>query len=190
MATSNSEKRTAWIDVESTGKDPSDGSRLIQVACIITDGDLNEVSEGFEMKLYYSKDEVAEMYAVTDPYVQNMHTVNGLWNALPTEGVPAAEVEAKLLAELKRYIPEAGMAELGGNSITLDRNFLRAELPSVLDYLSYRSYDMSSVSKHYDDNTDIPRFQKKLAHDALEDIRESIAEARYYSNIMRDLFSR
>lgn len=182
----NSDRRIAWIDVETTGKTPRDGSRLLQVACIITDGDLKELNEGFEMKIHYSAEEVAELFEASDDFVKNMHEKTGLWAALTTEGHPREEVGKKLLAELKEYITEPVTAKIGGNSITLDRNFLEAELPEVFNFLHYRSYDMSSVAEHYKLNaTDIPEYAKKYTHEALEDIRESIAEARYYSNILR-----
>lgn len=182
----NSDRRIAWIDVETTGKTPRDGSRLLQVACIITDGDLKELNEGFEMKIHYSTEEVAELFEASDDFVKKMHEKTGLWSALPTEGHPREEVGEKLLVELKKYITEPVTAKIGGNSITLDRNFLEAELPEVFNFLHYRSYDMSSVAEHYKLNaTDIPEYAKKYTHEALEDIRESIAEARYYSNILR-----
>jgi oligoribonuclease len=182
----NSDRRIAWIDVETTGKTPRDGSRLLQVACIITDGDLNELNEGFEMKIHFSEEEVAELFKSSDPFVQEMHKKTGLWDAISTDGRPLDEVNEKLLEELKRYIGDPVTAKIGGNSITLDRNFLEAELPEVFNFLHYRSYDMSSVAEHYKLNaTDIPEYDKKYGHEALEDIRESIAEARYYSNILR-----
>jgi oligoribonuclease len=182
----NADRRIAWIDVETTGKTPRDGSRLLQVACIVTDGDLNELNEGFEMKIHYNAAEVARLFATSDDFVKNMHNKTGLWDALPTEGRPLAEVNEKLLAELKKYISDPVTAKIGGNSITLDRNFLEAELPEVFNFLHYRSYDMSSVAEHYKLNaTNIPEYSKKYGHEALEDIRESIAEARYYSNILR-----
>lgn len=182
----NAERRIAWIDVETTGKTPRDGSRLLQVACIVTDGDLNELDEGLEMKIHFTEEEVKELYAKTDPFVQNMHTATGLWTSLSTEGLPREVVEEKLLNYLKLYIAEPVTAKLGGNSITLDRNFLEAELPTAFDWLHYRSYDVSSVAEHYKLNRpDVSEFPKKYTHEALEDIRESIAEARYYSAIAR-----
>lgn len=182
----NAERRIAWIDVETTGKTPRDGSRLLQVACIVTDGDYNELDEGLEMKIYFSKEEVVELYAKTDPFVQNMHTKTGLWELLSVEGLPREVVEEKLLNYLKRFIAEPVTAKIGGNSITLDRNFLEAELPVAFDYLHYRSYDVSSIAEDYKMNRpDVPEFPKKYTHEALEDIRESIAEARYYSTFSR-----
>lgn len=184
----NADRRIAWIDVETTGKTPRDGSRLLQVACIVTDGNFNELDPGFEMKIHFSKEEVAELYATTDPFVQNMHDKTGLWEALPVEGQPREVVEEKLLEYLKLYISEPVSAKLAGNSITLDRNFLEAELPEAFEYLHYRSYDMSSIEEHYKlDAPSIPIFDKKYTHEALEDIRESIAQARYYSAILRTL---
>lgn len=188
MITKNSSNRIAWIDVESNGKSPRDGSRLLQVACIITDADLNELSDGIEFKLFYTPAEVRALYAAADPNVRTMHENTGLWDALYTDGITKTDGNDVILKELYTHCNESGVVPLGGNSITLDRDFLMTELPDVTDFLSYQSYDMSSVARHFRNNLpDLPKYEKKYTHDALDDIRESIGEARYYSQLLKDL---
>lgn len=178
-------EKIVWIDVETTGISPDD-SKLLQTACIITDSDFNEIGPGFEEKIYYSEDEVKSLLSITDPYVVNMHEKTGLWSALSTDGVALAESEQNLYDYIVQYVPESRSARLGGNSITLDRNFLAVYMPKVLNHVHYRSYDMSSIHGFFDlFAPKVPSFQKKLAHDALSDIRESIAEARHYAHFMK-----
>jgi oligoribonuclease len=187
--TENAEKRIAWIDVESNGKSPRDGSRLLQVACIITDADLNELHSGFDEKIFHSTADVRQLFAAAAVNVRIMHENTGLWDLLP-EALQLSEVEEALLDYLKTYIPEeeGKWTPLGGNSITLDRDFLMTEMPSITDFLSYQSYDMSSVARHFRNVIpELPKFEKKYTHDALEDIRESIDEARYYRDVLKTL---
>lgn len=179
--------RLVWGDVESTGLEPRQGSKLIQVAFIVTDGHLNPLHEGFETKVYYSADEVEAMKAEANEFVREMHTVNGLWDALPVEGLPLAEAERAAVAYLTEHVGGAKKAKLCGNSITLDRVHLNTYMPAVGDYLHYRSIDMSSVEGLFElTRPEVPHFKKKLAHEALEDIRESLAQGRYYADILRN----
>lgn len=180
--------RIVWLDVESTGIDPHKGEKLLQIACIVTDTALNEVGEGFEMKVKYSYEEAAEMYASAVPFVRDMHSATGLWKAIQDEGRPLVEVEDELLAYLAEQGVEAGQARLGGNSITLDRNFLSVFMPRVLAYLHYRSLDMTSVGGFMElFRPDVKQFEKAKTHDALDDIRESLGEARHYAKALGDL---
>lgn len=173
------ETRIAWIDVETTGIE-ADKNSLLQVACIVTDTNLQELGEGFEAKIYYSNEEVAVMKDNANDFVKKMHTDNGLWDSL-SQGYDADNVQRSLLNYLKEHIDEPGTARLAGNSITLDRNFLQKNLPHVLEYLSYRSYDFSTVSGLFDLYVpEVPWQEKKKTHDALDDIRESLVEGRYY----------
>lgn len=179
----NSKERIVWIDVETTGLNAS-SDRLLQVACIVTDGNLEELHEGYESKVFYSKEEVAEIYKNTPPFVQEMHTKTGLWENLP-QGKSLGVISDELLAYVKKYVKDPRTARLGGNSITLDRNFLEANLPEVFNYINYRSYDMSSVSGFFElFAKSVKPFEKKATHDALSDIRESIAEARHYADVL------
>lgn len=187
MAERNEDKRTAWIDVETDGLD-SQKNNLLQVALIVTDGNLTPLHDGIEFVIHHSAEAVAEMRANCHSVVREMHDSSGLWDDLIESESSVSDVDALLYAELTRLIPERATARFGGNSITLDRNFLSVNLPKSYSHIGYRSYDLTSVAKLFTDNTpEFPIFEKKRAHTALEDIRESIAEARYYSNILRKL---
>lgn len=188
MAVDLDAERLTWIDVESTGLDPHDGERLLQVAAIVTDGRFEPLHEGFMAKIHYTEAQVASMKAQANDYVRAMHEATGLWDSLPTEGLPLDVVERDLLAYLKQFITEPKTSRLGGNSITLDRNFLNVNLPGVLNFLHYRNIDMSSVAGFFElTRPEIPFFEKGKSHDALDDIRESIAEAKHYAERVRAL---
>lgn len=176
-------ERIIWIDVETSGIDPKD-CKLLQVACIVTDGHLNELGESFERKVYYSEDEVQAIRNSANEFVQNMHDVNGIWDSLSVEGDSLENISRDLLQMLQKY-SAPNSARLGGNSITLDRNFLKTYLPDVADHIHYRSYDLSSVAGWFElhDPNFVP-FVKNSTHEALDDIRASIAEGRYYASII------
>lgn len=180
--------RIVWIDVESDGLTPREGCSLLQVASIVTDGELNEISEAFEAKIRYTAEQVTVMRDNAVPFVRDMHDATNLWGALIAEGERASVVDFKL----HRFLREAGVEEnksrLAGNSITLDREFLAAFLPKTYGHLFYRNYDMTSVAGFLElYRPEIPQFVKAKSHDALDDIRESIAEARHYRDALRRL---
>lgn len=183
----------AWIDVETTGLSP-ETSQLLQVACIVTDENLQQVKDAFMEVVSYRPDEVVAMKANTTPYVQEMHEKTGLWGALTkSKALPLQEIDAQLAQHLQFDEESAGIGNeslprLGGNSITLDRNFLAAYLPGAYSKLHYRSLDMSTVAGMFTIAApDFPQFQKRGTHDALDDIRESISEARHYMNAMKSI---
>lgn len=175
-------QRIAWLDVESTGISPREGDVLLQIAGIVTDGDLQEIGEGYEAKIYYTAEEVQALRARAVPFVQAMHDATGLWDSLPREGKPAEQVDEEFLAFLKARGVEERAARLGGNSISLDRDFMATFLPASLKHLHYRNYDMTSVGGFLElYRPDIPQFDKSAkTHDAMDDIRMSIEEARWY----------
>lgn len=171
------DKAIAWMDVETTGIG-SDDHHLLEIACLITDWDLNFLEDaGFQKEIYYSAADVVNLKAETVPYVLEMHTKTGLWDRLPN-GTPVSEVDAGLLEYLREYIPESRTARLGGNSVSLDKDFINAYLPDVGDYLHYRILDVSSIAglgvKWYH-----KQYRKKNTHSAYDDIRESIAELKF-----------
>ena len=175
-----------WLDVESTSLNPYVGSRLLQVAAIVTDLDYNELEGEYMSKVYFSAEDAAALRESADPYVQNMHDSTNLWNTLP-EGKPLAVISDEVLEFLKARGVTERNARLGGNSITLDRNHLEVELPEVYNFLHYRSLDMSSVAYFLHNGFGLPYYEKQNTHDALDDIRESIAEARYYRDSLKRL---
>lgn len=186
-------EKIIWIDVESTGVEPFKKDELLEVACLITDADLNILDEeGFRAVIKYSDLQISRMKLRTSPYVLEMHTKTGLWDELP-HGTEVKDVDESLLAYIKRFVPEARKARIAGNSITLDRNFMEANLPQSYGHLHYRSYDVSTIaglaSAWYEDEG----YQKKLTHAAMDDIRESIEELRYYRKrifVKKSWFSR
>lgn len=173
----------AWIDEETNGLDTRLGCKLIQIAVVVTDKNFNELGT-IEAKFYYTPEEVKELRDAAVDFVKNMHDATGLWEALSDESNPRLEdFDETLLAWLKELQPEAGVLRFGGNSIFLDREFMREFLPKSYAHLSYRSVDMTSV-EYFLMNTDHREgFEKKLTHEALEDIRESIAQARYHREL-------
>lgn len=173
-----------WIDVETTGINARSNS-LLQVACLVTDKNLNILNEGYEAKVHYREDAVKDMKKITTPFVVEMHEKTNLWDALPVEGKSLNVIDDELLAEIKKYVPEPNTARLGGNSITLDRNFLQANLPKTFAHLHYRSYDISSIAGFFEMFTKVSGYQKQATHEALSDIKESIAEARYYADHLK-----
>jgi oligoribonuclease len=174
----------AWIDVETTGLNPQ-GAKLLEVACLVTDTEFNLLDEhGYHAILQYDAREVDSMIAQADRYVVEMHHKTDLWAQLPY-GKPHEVVEAELLSYIRQYAPEARQALVGGNSITLDRNFLEVYLPDVYNHLYYRSIDVSTLALlaqwRYGEGV---KYKKTYQHAALADIRESIAEAKFLTELV------
>lgn len=167
----------SWIDAETTGLEASQES-LLEVAVLITDTDLNIIDEaGFTTAVYYPETYVSLIRPRATPYVQEMHDKTRLWNRLP-EGKTLSQTDKEMAAYIKQFIPQPKTSWLGGNSITLDRNFLQANLPETFNHLHYRSVDVTSVGGlalwWYDE-----QFTKNLEHSAFADIKESIAELKF-----------
>lgn len=183
MSTSNStslgEAEIAWIDVETTGLEVSEGHQLLQVAAILTDRHFNEI-DSFERVVFYgpvTTTLLREQFA--NDYVRSMHDTTGLWDQLPS-GTPVEQVDEELHEWLKSHQPKEGFLYFGGNSQVLDREFMKAYTPRSIAHLSYRDLNMTSVEKFFNLIEDRPGFEKKKTHDAMDDIRESIASARYH----------
>jgi len=171
------EKRITWIDAETNGLDP-ESNVLLEVACLITDGDLNILDEtGYTATVLYDEASRDALKSVTDPYVQDMHTKTGLWDRLLT-GKPLETVDSELLSYIQQYVPEPGVSWLGGNSITLDRGFLKKYAPSTFKHLHYRSHDVTTIAGLAEEWYGVT-YQKKTAHNAMSDILESIEELRF-----------
>jgi oligoribonuclease len=169
----------AWIDVETNGLDARE-NMLLEVACIIADFDFNIIHEaGYQSVIHYPTSYVEIIKEHTDPYVVDMHEKTGLWDRLK-DGVDLELVDDQLLAYLSEHIPEKGTAVLGGNSITLDRNFLQANLPKSFAYIKYQSIDVTTIAILAKQWYNEEAYPKQYAHSALSDITESINELRYW----------
>jgi oligoribonuclease len=165
-----------WMDLEMTGLDP-EVDRIIEIATIITDGDLNVIAEGPVFAIRQSD----ELLAGMDDWNQTHHSASGLLDRMATEGVTELEAEALSLAFIEQHV-EANTSPLCGNTIWQDRRFLTRYMQTLEGYLHYRMIDVSSVkelAKRWRPDV-ADSFEKKNEHTALADIRESIGELRHY----------
>ena len=175
----------AWMDLEMTGLDPA-RHVIVEIACLLTDDQLEIVAEGPDVVVHATEEQLADMQDV----VRTMHTRSGLLDAIRGSRVPLEQAGAQLMEFLRTHISEPGTVPLCGNSIGTDRRFLAAQLPEVEDFFHYRSIDVSTVKElcrrwYPDMLASAP--QKKGGHRALDDIRESLNEMRYYRGaIFRD----
>ena len=167
-----------WMDLEMTGLDPS-VNVIVEIATIITDDELNIVAEGPDLVIHQPD----EALALMEPVVVEMHAKSGLTDAIRASTITLEEAGAATLAFIKQHVPEARTVPLCGNSIGMDRRFLDRYLPEIEHWLHYRSVDVSSIKelvKRWYAKSDAGRPYKKGSHRALDDIRESINELRYY----------
>ena len=167
-----------WMDLEMTGLDPGKDV-IVEIATLVTDDDLNVVAEGPDLVVHQPDAALAVMEA----FVLDMHTKSGLLDAIRASTVSLDEAGAQTLAFIKEHAPEPGTVPLCGNSIGTDRRFLAAYLPEIENWLHYRSVDVSSVKelvRRWYPSVRADRPKKAGAHRALDDIRESVAELRYY----------
>ncbi|MEN3539138.1 oligoribonuclease [Microbispora sp. ZYX-F-249] len=166
-----------WIDCEMTGLDLGRDA-LIEVACIVTDSELNQLDEGVDVVIKPPAETLEQMSEV----VREMHTASGLLRALST-GVTLAEAEAVVLDYIRSHVPEAKKAPLCGNSIATDRSFIARDMPLVDAFLHYRMVDVSSIkelARRWYPRVYFASPEKQGGHRALADITESIRELRYY----------
>ena len=171
----NRHHRMVWIDLEMTGLDIQRES-IIEIATVVTDGDLNVLATGPNLAVSVPETLIEGM----DEWNTRHHHQSGLVDRIRNEGVSAAEAEEATLAFLREWVDE-NTATLCGNSVWNDRQFMAKEMPRLLDYLHYRMVNVSTIkalAKRW--YRDVPRFRKKGAHLALDDILESIDELRYF----------
>ena len=160
-----------------TGLDP-EADALIEVAVLITDADLNVVDEGLDVVIRPEESALAGMGS----FVRSMHTSSGLLEELE-QGISLAEAEKKVLAHIQKYVPHAGKAQLGGNSVGTDKVFLTRDMPQVMEHLHYRIVDVSTIkelARRWYPRAYFQAPEKTGNHRALGDIRDSIDELRYY----------
>lgn len=166
------------MDLEMTGLDPSRHS-VVEIATLLTDDDLDLVAEGPDLVIKTSPGALGAM----EPRVRTMHTTSGLLEAISSSTLTLEEASRATLSFLHSHIAEAGTVPLCGNSIGTDRRFLAAQMPEIDSFLHYRSVDVSTVKelcrRWYP--AELDRAPKKAGgHRAMDDIKESLAEMRYY----------
>ena len=168
----------AWMDLEMTGLDPARHT-IVEIATIITDDDLEIVAEGPDLVVHATEAQLAEM----DPVVVNMHTRSGLLEAIRASTLSLADAGAATLEFIRQHIPEPRTVPLCGNSIGTDRRFLAVQLPEIEEHLHYRSVDVSTIkelARRWNPSIVKGAPEKNTTHRALDDIRESVAELRWY----------
>jgi oligoribonuclease len=167
-----------WIDCEMTGLD-SATDLLLEVACLVTDAELNVVGDGVDLVVAAPEAALEAMV----PVVEEMHRVSGLTEAVRASTLTVEEAERQVLAYVREYVPETRRAPLCGNSIATDRTFLARYMPNLDGHLHYRMIDVSSVkelARRWYPRAYYAAPVKRGGHRALADIRESIEELRYY----------
>jgi oligoribonuclease len=166
------------MDLEMTGLDPACDA-IVEIATLLTDDNLEIVAEGPDLVIAIDDMRLDGMSDV----VRDMHTKSGLLAAIKKTTTTLEEAASATLAFLKEHIVEPGTVPLCGNSIGTDRRFLAARMPEVEAFLHYRSVDVSTVKElarrwYPDAYNNAPK--KAGGHRALEDIKESIGELKYY----------
>ena len=167
-----------WMDLEMTGLDPA-RHVIVEIATIITDDELAVVAEGPDLVVHQPPEALEGM----EPVVVEMHTASGLLTAIAESTISLEAAGKATLDFIREHVPEPRTVPLCGNSIGTDRRFLATHLPEIEDHLHYRSVDVSTIKeltrRWYPGAIEaVPR--KATAHRALDDIRESIDELRWY----------
>jgi oligoribonuclease len=169
--------RLVWIDLEMTGLDTVRHT-IVEIAVLVTDGALELVDDGIDLVVHATPEELAEM----EDFVRGMHTKSGLLPQIEASPLGLAEAGEQVLEYLRPRVAERS-APLCGNSIGVDRRFLDRHLPEVDGYLHYRSIDVSSLKelcRRWHPELYRRRPGKQETHRALDDIRESLEELRFY----------
>jgi oligoribonuclease len=165
-----------WVDMEMTGLDP-DNDRIIEVAVVVTDPNLNILGEGPVFAIHQS-DEILDGM---DAWNKGTHGRSGLIERIKASTVTEAEAEVALIEFLKKYVP-AGKSPMCGNTICQDRRFMARGMPKLEAFFHYRNLDVSTLKelcKRWKPEL-ASGFKKHQKHTALADIIESIEELRYY----------
>jgi oligoribonuclease len=176
MSTTRKNDRLVWVDMEMSGLLP-ETDRILEIAMIVTDGDLNIVAEG-PVLVVHQEDAVLDRM---DAWNKGTHSKSGLIDKVKASTLTEAEVEAECLAFLKQHV-KSSISPMCGNTIHQDRRFMNRYMPKLEAYFHYRNIDVSTIKelcKRW--QPEIAKgFSKQQAHTALADIIESVEELRYY----------
>jgi len=165
-----------WLDMEMTGLDP-DTDRIIEVAVVVTDSQLNVLAEGPVFAIHQSDETLDKM----DNWNKGTHGRSGLIDKVKASTVTEADAEAALIAFLKPFVP-AGKSPMCGNTICQDRRFMARGMPNLEAFFHYRNLDVSTLKelcRRWKPEL-ASGFKKHQKHTALADILESIEELKYY----------
>ncbi len=167
-----------WMDCEMTGL-RLDSDKLIEVAALVTDSDLNILGDGVDIVIHADDDALAAM----PPVVQEMHAKSGLTEEVRRSTVTMEQAQQQVLDYVRQWVPTPGTVPLAGNSIATDRGFIARDMPELDAHLHYRMIDVSSIKelcRRWYPRIYFGQPEKGLSHRALADIKESIRELEYY----------
>lgn len=171
-----SENNLVWMDLEMTGLNP-DKDRVLEIATIITDSELNIIAEGPVFAIYQAQTALDQM----DEWCTKQHGQSGLTERVQQSNISESVAEKETLDFIKQFVPEK-TSPLCGNTIYQDRRFLIKCMPTLENYFHYRLLDVSTLkicAKLWAPSL-AEGFKKESSHLALQDIRDSIEELRYY----------
>ena len=170
-----------WVDCEMTGLDVETDT-LLEIAVIITDKDCNILAEGPEIAIKTRESLLNKM----NPWCKEHHGSSGLTQKCKESEIDLESAEAQVLNFVKLHVPESKVAPLAGNSIGQDAKFLSKYMPNLMNHLHYRVIDVSTVKelakRWYEPSVLANAPKKKMSHRAVEDIKESIIELKYYKS--------
>lgn len=168
--------RLVWIDLEMTGLDP-DKERIIEIATIVTDSELNTIAEGPVLAVHQPDSLLDAM----DEWCTRTHGESGLTQRVKESSFSESDAERQTLDFLEQHL-ESGQSPLCGNSIGQDRRFLVRYMPALEAFFHYRNLDVSTIkelARRWRPDV-LKGVEKKGSHLALDDIRDSISELRHY----------
>ena len=180
MKTLQSRDNLIWIDLEMTGLDP-DKEKIIEIATLITDSNLNVISEGPNLIISQPKEVLDEM----DDWNQNQHGSTGLIDEVMKSDITEQVAEIETLEFVSKYVGEKA-SPMCGNTVSHDRRFLSKYMPRLEAYFNYRHIDVSSfkeVAVRW--MNEAQTYEKKGSHRALGDIKESVEELRFYKKLLK-----
>ena len=178
MKTLKSRDNLIWIDLEMTGLDP-ETERIIEVATLVTDSDLNLIAEGPNLIISQSKELLDSM----DEWNQNQHGSSGLIQEVIKSDITEQIAEIETLDFISKYVGEKA-SPMCGNTVSHDRRFLSKYMPRLEAYFNYRHIDVSSfkeVAVRWMNEAQV--YEKKGSHRAMGDIKESVAELKFYKGL-------
>jgi len=167
-----------WIDCEMTGLELGH-DRLIEIACVVTDAELQLLDEGIDLVISAPDEALDQMLEV----VVEMHAASGLTEAVRASTLSLQDAEQQVLDYIRSHVPERRKAPLCGNSIATDRAFIARDMPTLDNWLHYRMVDVSSIkelARRWYPRAYFAAPEKHGGHRALADIKESVQELRYY----------
>jgi oligoribonuclease len=170
------------MDLEMTGLDPARHT-IVEIATLVTDDDLKIVAEGPDLVVRASTEQLSDM----DDYVRGMHARSGLLGAIVSSTISLEEAGRLTLEFLQAQLPSPRSVPLAGSSIGTDRRFLAQQLPAIEDYLHYRSVDVSTIKelcRRWYPEVLAAAPPKRATHRAMDDIKESLDELRYYHRVL------